>query len=616
MADPFVAFPIPSEEITDLTEMTGAEIDRENDVMIIRDVSANEDKQAKVGEAIVAIVGAASEAVPGVVQLATEEETFAQSSGAKAVHPQGLLRYARFLQGIADIATLPAIAGAFYIVGIGAGAIAIFRGVSGSTTPDGYSRLNTAAAGVYLQRAKFAIESSDTVGDDYTMLVNRATAENADAIYGVHTSSGAAQGYMIHALDTGSSSLGDPYIFSKGNSGAGGAGGFATDRSTPADAIVANRRLAGDGSGVVGTRWETGNGNGLMGQKVGSGVGDGVLGYKVNASEGHAVRGINESTEGAGVYGHRNNGGGPGSGVAGWAQGSGGGGSLNPSVYGFKLSTDNGHAGFFESVNAAGSYPVLTASAFGGAYPALDASSTETNTSAVTAQVTRGNGLVGAAHKVNVSGGGARTGLVQGSISWVVPSAASTGASGVTAHDVQIGSNVTGSAEASCITVNNAAIGGASAIGVKSVVTGANTDNYAVYGNATGGTTNYSGYFVGNLFYGGSLIPSDSRLKTIHNVVDGAECLANVLACPVYCYDKYSAWDENVLDDEGNIIDTVEKRDLLAVNEIGPIAQELLEVTPDHVNTEGKYLAVSDRSELYQLKAAVQHLALKINSTN
>jgi hypothetical protein len=80
----------------------------------------------------------------------------------------------------------------------------------------------------------------------------------------------------------------------------------------------------------------------------------------------------------------------------------------------------------------------------------------------------------------------------------------------------------------------------------------------------------------------------------------------------VYCYNKYSAWDEKEFDAKGNVVSVTEKRDLLAVNEIGPIAQELLEVTPDHVDKSGKYLAVSDRSELYQLKAAVQELSRQL----
>lgn len=508
------------------------------------------------------------------------------------------------------LATTPAAVGQVVFVKVavtGGTSLRGYIGTSGTYVSDGYSRSPSATASIGWVLDRLNYSATDTFTEDYTAIFDRSTSKNADAIFCTHTVAGAGQGYGIHSVESGSSSVGDAYIFSYGNSGAGGAGGFATSRLTPADAVVANRRDSGDGSGVVGTRWEDGNGNGIMGVKRGSGVGDAVMGYKVLDSEGHAIRGLNESTQGSGVYGWRKNGGGPGSGVAGYAEGSGGGGSLNASIYGFKLSTDNGHAGYFEAINATGSYSVLTTVAFGGTYSASEISSNSTNTSAVTAQVTRGNGLVGVVQKVNVSGFGARTGLLVGSQSFIVPAGASTGASSVIAHDAQVSADITGSSDVRAININNAATGGVDSFGTVAVVTGANTTNYAVYGNATGATTNYSGYFVGNLYYGGSLIPSDSRLKDIHGVADGRKMLSNVLACPVYIYDKYSAWD----DQEGN-----EQRQKIAVNEIGPIAQELQKVTPDHVNSDGKYLAVSDRSELYQLKAAVQHLTKIVMEMN
>ncbi|MCY1400691.1 hypothetical protein D9M71_157910 [compost metagenome] len=81
-------------------------------------------------------------------------------------------------------------------------------------------------------------------------------------------------------------------------------------------------------------------------------------------------------------------------------------------------------------------------------------------------------------------------------------------------------------------------------------------------------------------------------------------------------------WPEEVEDREGNMIlpthGTEEKRQLVATREIGPIAQEIQTVNPDFITPymvgDVEYLSVSDRSELFQLKAAVKYLVERLRA--
>lgn len=337
---------------------------------------------------------------------------------------------------------------------------------------------------------------------------------------------------------------------------AGGAG-YGMHSITYVDASIGPDRAGGggfaidgpgNGSGGVGNRRGEGPGNGLQGARVGSGDGAGLEGRASSTGTCYAVRGLKQNPVGGTA--------GPG-----------------PSIFAINDSS-NGEALYARS--AAG------------------------NTTENTVVVDRLNGSLGSAVFARVSGSGARSGAIKAMASHVVPSAASTGTALVYAHDVQINGNVTGSADVRGINVANSAGSAANAFGTISVVDGNNATNYAVFGNAANGTTNWSGYFVGNVFIGGTLTnPSDKRLKTVHGEVDGAEALAAVRTGKVYRYDKF--------------LDRKKER-LAAANEIGPIAQELRKVSPDHVSSfkghdKVEILGVNDRSELYQLKAAVAHLA-------
>jgi len=102
--------------------------------------------------------------------------------------------------------------------------------------------------------------------------------------------------------------------------------------------------------------------------------------------------------------------------------------------------------------------------------------------------------------------------------------------------------------------------------GVYGYVGGGSGTNYGVYGNAYGGTTNYAGYFNGNLHYTGTLTgPSDERLK--ENVQPFKLALSKIMQMKVHTY-NYIQMEE-------------EKQFALPEGEqIGLIAQELEEILP------------------------------------
>lgn len=432
-------------------------------------------------------------------------------------------------------------------------------------------------------------KTTDGVAQNYSFYGDRETSRVADVFFANHNCTGpAGAGYGFHALDYGDGAAG------------GGAIGGATSRSALADAIVGNRRDVGDGCGVNGSRWESGNGSGVQGVMRGTGSGHGVYGYKVLTGSGHAVYGRNESTDGAGIYGHRLNNAGPGYGVLGYAEGAGGS-AENASIAGIKKAGDSGWAVL---ADGRGTDAALRAFAANNSAPVSHLLQDVTNTAITAFQFEKQNGKTGVGVQSSVTGGGARTGIVTAIRSIINPGVASTGTPQVYGSDVFIGATITGAVEVFGQNVVVQSTGSTSAYGVVSVVSGANTTNYGVLANATGGTTNWSGYFVGNVFYGGSLTPSDARLKDIHGEVDTARALANVVAGKVYRYDKYSL----VTDDMG----AQHRGEKILLNEIGPIAQEIQQITPDHVMQAGDYLAMNDRSELYQLKAAVQEMAKQI----
>ncbi|MBK3478725.1 hypothetical protein JJD66_21800 [Pseudomonas sp. MF6751] len=463
------------------------------------------------------------------------------------------------------------------------------------------------------------MQTDDSSDNQYTLHTIRTTNLNSDTIFTERVATGSSStGYAIHALDSGdgATSSGD----------GGGAIGGATSRNSDASAIVGNRRATGPGHGGIFSRLESGNGNGAHGFRAGTGAGNGVYGYLVQGAQGHGVRGTHEGTaSGAGVFGERLNGAGPGPGVMGHAAGQGA--LEDASVFGYKLSGDYGYAILADARGrdaAIRAFAALTSTA-----KAVESLTDVTCTAPTSNTFERDYGAQGFCVLHRVNGATARTGPVIATVSTVAPTANSTGTSTVTGHALTIGSNVSGSSEACGATYDVLAKDGVSAFGAKAVVNGTNTTNYGMYANAVGGTTNWSGYFVGNVFYGGTLSPSDARLKTIHGEVDYAQCLENVIANPVYCYDKEAAymapvkvWDEEIEDREGTLfIPTYgeeEQRQLVAVREIGNLAQDIQKTNPDFITEyavgDTNYLSISDRSELFQLKAAVKYLVERLRS--
>ena len=413
----------------------------------------------------------------------------------------------------------------------------------------------------------------------------------ADTVLSVHAADGTGSGYAFHALDYGTSEQ------------FGGAIGAASSRSGVADAIVANRRHGGVGNGITATRWEAGDGHGVMGARAGSGAGHGVFATKVATSIGHAIYAENGSTNGDAIRAVRKLDGGPGHALFAHAEGR-----WNPgaSVFAQKVGVDTGNS--IESVTeAAGA--AIRARAEAGAGAALHVTSSATSTADNTGVVSRA-APTGVALFTHCSpAAGARTGVLVANMASILPGGVSTGTAAVIAQDASLTANVQGAATSYGVRSVNTAGAGTAGYGVSGLANGAgNTTNYGVYGNAAGGTTNWSGYFVGNVFHGGTLTPSDERLKENIQTIDYQAAFNNVLACDVYTYEKYAAYIDP--DDQS------EKRQLVSAYEVGPLAQELADQTPEHVTGyavgETEYKAVSDRSELYQLKAAVRYMALRL----
>ncbi|MCX4066551.1 hypothetical protein OR626_20265 [Pseudomonas sp. S1Bt30] len=438
------------------------------------------------------------------------------------------------------------------------------------------------------------IVTDDSVDKPSSLRVVKDTHGVSDAVFAYHNAIGPlASGYGFHALDEGDGGAG------------GGAIGGATTRTTMADAIVGNRRAAGPGNGVIGTRWENGDGSGVYGLMRGTGTGSGVTGYKILTGDGHGVYGKNESTDGSGVYGERLNGAGPGYGVLGYAKGAVG--IDNASVAGLKKSGDWGYSILADS---RGRDSALRAFSAANAAKAVDSLTDATNNSPVSNAFERANGAMGVVTSDLVSGGGSRNAPLVASESRIEPNAASTGSARVTAIDARVSNAVSGSDDVRGASSTVLATDGKQAIGYRAIVDGRNDANYGVYANAIGGKSNYSGYFVGDVQVGRVMTPTDSKLQEVHGEVDYAKSMQRVLANKIYVSDRYIVWKET--DAKGVV---TEKRQKITSNETGNLAQDVQKTNPDAVvvNPEG-YLSVSDREELYQLKAAVIYLTRQLEA--
>jgi hypothetical protein len=65
--------------------------------------------------------------------------------------------------------------------------------------------------------------------------------------------------------------------------------------------------------------------------------------------------------------------------------------------------------------------------------------------------------------------------------------------------------------------------------------------NYGIFGSARDGTTNYAGFFEGDVHISGTLTnPSDRKLKT--NIVEMGSVSEKLLSLPVYTYEFKPEW--------------------------------------------------------------------------
>jgi len=134
-------------------------------------------------------------------------------------------------------------------------------------------------------------------------------------------------------------------------------------------------------------------------------------------------------------------------------------------------------------------------------------------------------------------------------------------------------------------------------IGVKgeSTLAGGTGDRYGVYGIASGGTTNYAGYFAGDVTVTGTFSnPSDKNLKKNINPLSGA--LKKVLKLQAVTYD----WKTDMELSEIKSKSKTDKKGLVnrfnfpTGTQIGIIAQDVEKIFPELVKTDGDGLKSVD----------------------
>lgn len=122
-------------------------------------------------------------------------------------------------------------------------------------------------------------------------------------------------------------------------------------------------------------------------------------------------------------------------------------------------------------------------------------------------------------------------------------------------------------------------------IGVRGDSPSAGGYNVGVYGTASNGTTNWAGYFAGNVYYSGSLTASDKRLK--ENFGEAPD----LSGIEIKSFDKY----QELAGPDGKIVRTLVGR------QTGVIAQDVQEVAPHLVQEGGGFLAVQESSVLFSM---------------
>lgn len=157
-----------------------------------------------------------------------------------------------------------------------------------------------------------------------------------------------------------------------------------------------------------------------------------------------------------------------------------------------------------------------------------------------------------------------------------------------------IGGNVTTTTLSTAVYAGNSSIatlGSAVKYGVYGEAFGATAGTHiGVYGAASGGATNWAGYFQGSVFYSDSLTPSDKRLKSDFKPAPKLGSLK------IQGFEKFYITED---------ADGKEVRNSVG-RQVGIIAQDLQKLAPELVDEVGGYLAVKESSVLFALIAELQ----------
>jgi len=151
--------------------------------------------------------------------------------------------------------------------------------------------------------------------------------------------------------------------------------------------------------------------------------------------------------------------------------------------------------------------------------------------------------------------------------------------------DVSSGVSVPSGAAAVGVSGTVYSTGSGEKIGVRGESQSAGGYNVGVYGVAANGTTNWAGYFAGNVYYSGSLTASDKRLK--ENFGEAPD----LSGIEIKSFDKY----QELIGLDGKTVRTLVGR------QTGVIAQDVQEVAPHLVQEGGGFLAVQESSVLFSM---------------
>ena len=369
----------------------------------------------------------------------------------------------------------------------------------------------------------FPVTLFDSADRWLELIVGGETLSPRTCIASVPYSIKAETAYTVEAPLNISGNVSYPNSVIKGENTGSGYGVWGSDSSGNFGC------LGGSGVGLFGHHL-SGNSGFIASSNTGvyginyAGMGYGVYGNNM-ASNGYGVYGINEGNDGYGVYGYdiTSNG----YGVYGH--------NMSYGNYGYLGSSSCGVYGYNTNLNGYGVYGNSTG--YYGGY--FKSNCNSINTHVIHAEFTNtapsyAIAVYGKSRPVDGFGiGGSFEGGFRGVYGIVYP----------TGNDIYAG--------------------------VHGYVDGGSGTNYAIYGYADGGSTNYAGYFSGNVHVTGTFTnPSDERFK--ENVQPFKNALSKIKLMNVHTYNYIQIAEEK-------------KLALPEGKQIGLIAQELEEIIPELV---------------------------------